>query len=302
MFIITEASTNGTYRVTTSDTYSYSSGGDWTRLNTTSYKFDGYGFYNTTYSDGLKRASQFIEDTENHQIAISNMFPGNSDGYGRVNYYTASGDFYSRIKEATICRLIPTGASSAGNPIYDINLIGKWDYVDSLGGLSLSALGTNEFDISGVETFNYLDLNIGAGLSKDGNGNLISDMTTLANVDLSNLTNTGKIAVAHNAMPSIIVYQFTWGASFAEYTMPYDGYLHVSGESNVVGGAFISVDYKVNSTTYYTVGGRGTSGNADYIAALVPVSKGMVIRIRYENINLGSFCMFIANGSESEVQ
>lgn len=169
LFIITEASINGTYRVTTSDTYSYSSGGDWTNLNTIGSKFDGSGYDNTTYSDGLYRASQFIENTANYSITINNMFPGNGDGYGRVNYYTATGDFYSRIKEATTCRLIPTDVTNAGNPIRPINLIGKWDYTDSLGGLSLSALGTNEFDITGVETYNFLDLNIGTGLAIQNN-------------------------------------------------------------------------------------------------------------------------------------
>lgn len=121
-----------------------------------------------------------------------------------------------------------------------------------------------------------------------------------ADTDLSNLTNMGKIAVAHNAMPSTILQTLTIAASGTDYVMPFDGYLYVSATSYVA-PSYLSIDVKVN-TTYYTLHGANFSAAGAYGPITLPVSKGMTVRVRYDGVTINSFILFAANGSESEVQ
>ena len=87
----------------------------------------------------------------------------------------------SKINTARLVIMNNLG-SSASTPI-SISMIGKYVYDGLLNGaLNISDLGENQFVVGQVIASNYIDLNIGAGLSVDNNGNLVNTNPTAPSV------------------------------------------------------------------------------------------------------------------------
>lgn len=111
-----------------------------------------------------------------------------------------------------------------------------------------------------------------------------------ANQDLSNISNAGKIVAASASMPSQTTISLTLGASGTSYTMPADGWLHVTLALNING--FLSVG------AVYTQSGTANGG---YASVFRPVRKGEKLSIAYEQkASVVRFQFIYAKGSESE--
>ena len=129
---------------------------------------------------------------------------------------------------------------------------------------------------------------------------IATDLNGKADVDLTNLSNTGKIANAHNAMPSGTYKDLTLGASGTSYTADADGYIlfgKKSSASNQTIGLYV-----------YSSGGTELGGTKDiatatdqYLYIFLPVSKGQTFKPWY---NAGGatdmFRLLYCIGSESE--
>lgn len=118
--------------------------------------------------------------------------------------------------------------------------------------------------------------------------------------DLSNLSDTGKIAIAHNAMPSSTYENLIVGASDTAYTAPADGYfmVHVTEYSDGYVNMYISDG--ATEAAKYTITCHGT--NAYYNQGdIAPVKKGDICRLNYNNVmSWLDFRFIYAVGSESE--
>ena len=131
---------------------------------------------------------------------------------------------------------------------------------------------------------------------------IATDLNGKADVDLINLNSTGKIAIAHNAMPSALWSAISMGASHTEYLIPYDGYLSLGMTSNVA-PAYVSVDILVDnqgSPVWWTFVGVNMMTANQYAPLYIPVAKGTSIRIRYEGVTFHNYAIFYLKGSESE--
>jgi len=96
----------------------------------------------------------------------------------------------SKINTARLVIMNNVG-SSASTPI-SVSTIGRYVYNGLLDGtLNVSDLGENQFVVGQVIASNYIDLNIGTGLSVDSNGNLVN--TNPTPVDLTNYYNKGEV-------------------------------------------------------------------------------------------------------------
>ena len=116
-----------------------------------------------------------------------------------------------------------------------------------------------------------------------------------ADVDLSNVTDTGYIKMAGASMPSDKSTVLTLGASGSIYTAPADGWFYLSLHSTVT-----SYSYLDNTTSHILVGGVMIAGYTEQ--RVVPAKKNDSMKISYGSIDSqDQLLMFIyAVGSESE--
>jgi hypothetical protein len=124
-----------------------------------------------------------------------------------------------------------------------------------------------------------------------------------ADVDLSNVTDTGTTKIAYNAMPSSTYDTLTFGASNTQYTMPADGYLYISiSGTGVQGNTYVAL---YNTTTIYGVKSdmyrQSTSVNVTQ-RVMLPVKKGDIIQLTYSMGTTSNivFRFIYANGSAWE--
>ena len=118
---------------------------------------------------------------------------------------------------------------------------------------------------------------------------------TVASTDLNNLSNTGKIAIAHNAMPSGTYEEVTVGATGTQYQAPADGYFAV------VSGAATGEDWVCIFNTTTMLGSYvQTPIGWDYQKIFIPVKKNDYVQLDYGNVTIRNFRFIYAVGSESE--
>ena len=115
-------------------------------------------------------------------------------------------------------------------------------------------------------------------------GNTVQDQTTIdvgqitealndkADLDLSNVNNTGKSTAASWSMPSSTSDSLTLGASGSSYQMPADGYLCI-GKEATAGGQYIYMGGSCAVQVW--------SAGAGYIQTFTPVRKGQTIYVNY---------------------
>lgn len=148
----------------------------------------------------------------------------------------------------------------------------------------------------------------------DGNtGKIYSDRLPVggsgADTSLSNITDAGKIVIAHNA--SIGELYDTLTPVSQTYTAPADGYFYIMGVSTNVDGA-VSFYTQNNNESFQSsprVFRYATTNNVSVVAGYYPCKKGDKVNVLIENIqfsysgysNLG-MKFFYAVGSESEQQ
>ena len=115
-----------------------------------------------------------------------------------------------------------------------------------------------------------------------------------ADVDLSNISDTGKIAIAHNAMPSNTYEDLTFGASGTTYTAPADGYFYLQVEEGT--GAWLN--FNVDSTGLdgtYTITMHNTGGYGYNQATIVPVTKNRNVTITYDPDLITRFQIYLCS-------
>ena len=131
-------------------------------------------------------------------------------------------------------------------------------------------------------------------------GQITEALNGKADTDLSNINNTAKIAIVHNAMPSATYDDLTIGADGAEYTAPADGY-YVYCEAGA-GNSTISFIWLENTTTS-TISTASLVNSQASMGVTLPVRKNDVVKIKYYNLLSwnGHYLKFVyAVGSESE--
>ena len=114
------------------------------------------------------------------------------DGSNLYGAVSISGEAYTRIKEVTTARIMPSAykGDSTSYPLL-IDGIGLWNSENAITASTFTtenALGTNLFDISGATSYNYLDLHIGSGLAIQ-NGTLVNTVDVSNKVTGNGITN-----------------------------------------------------------------------------------------------------------------
>lgn len=125
---------------------------------------------------------------------------------------------------------------------------------------------------------------------------IATDLNGKADVDLTNLSDTGKIANAHNAMPSGTYKSYTLGASGSSYTATADGWITCRLNSVTMLQLY---SYTGNNTFLCAFGNNST---ATYLACTLPVSKGKPFTLSYAGGTPSDIVLrlYYANGSTSE--
>lgn len=126
--------------------------------------------------------------------------------------------------------------------------------------------------------------------------NMDTDISNLANKDLSNITNTAKIAIAHNASPSSTYRGLTLGATGTTYTAISDGWVYISGTQNTISGYVILKNESNNMMTIC----QPPNVNSFEIRAFIPVAKGQTFTVVHSGVNVYVFNFIYNIGSESE--
>ena len=122
-------------------------------------------------------------------------------------------------------------------------------------------------------------------------GQAIIDNKT--DISFSNVNNTANILMAHNAMPSNVYDELTWGANGTQYTAPADGFFragYYSAESKQIG---------LNNTNSRLAINFFSNGSKNI---WIPAKKGDSIALTYDATSYSNtYIIFIyAVGSESE--
>lgn len=125
-------------------------------------------------------------------------------------------------------------------------------------------------------------------------GQITEDLNGKADIDLGNVSATGKSTSAGWAMPSTVSTSLTLGASGTEYTAPANGYVVLAVTSG------LSYFYLVNKTTGLASG--VTQGGTGFTCRLfIPVQKDDKFEVDYQlTPDAYSFTFIYAEGSKTE--
>ena len=191
-------------------------------------------------------------------------------------------------------------------------LVGDWSFYQQNGGVPTYSA---DFDYVVGRVILYTDNNLYKCIQANGVSSTVvapdsvsplgsdywvqvatlADFANYAKTDLSNIDNTAKIAIAHNAMPSNVYDELTLGADGTSYTAPSDGYFQFTKQTNA-SGQYIEL---INVTT--GLGIVCIVGNLQTCQVFLPVQKGDKVRAGYNaGGSLLAFRFIYAVGSESE--
>lgn len=125
--------------------------------------------------------------------------------------------------------------------------------------------------------------------------NVLTDLNGKADTDLSNINNTAKIAIAHNAMPST-KYDTLTAVSGQSYTAPADGYFQAGclGTANGQRIQLSNTSTRIISSTFYSLAGQYN------MRIYIPVKKGDVVNFSCSSSSDLALFFIYAVGSESE--
>lgn len=129
---------------------------------------------------------------------------------------------------------------------------------------------------------------------------IATDLNGKADTDFTNITNTAKVSIAHNAMPSDRYVDLTLGPSDSVYTAPADGWFSIS---KTAGSDWYTIYLQILDTTganvllsQTIVGYRTTE-----LKGSLPAKKGQKCRIWYNASGALQYFRFVyAQGAESE--
>lgn len=130
---------------------------------------------------------------------------------------------------------------------------------------------------------------------------IATDLNGKADTDLTNINNTAKVAIIHNATPSDLYIDLTLGADGAAYYAPADGFVSF-GKWATEGGQTVGV-YSRDSANKEIGGCKCISYTNQRVYVFLPVRKGQQFRAYWDaDGELDWFRFIYAVGSESEAQ
>ena len=141
--------------------------------------------------------------------------------------------------------------SNSGN---DLNDETSWQQI-GLGGSEIEELMTKVADLS-------------------------EEVETLLDIDLSNISETGKEYISPISLPSGTYTELTLGSSGDTYTAPADGWVDFGKAAGVSGACYINMK---NVTKGYYIECRQYGSSSGTPAGILPVSAGDEYMIRYTN-------------------
>ena len=174
--------------------------------------------------------------------------------------------------------------------------------VDANGVITTEGVINQQDNVTTLKYWTGTKAQYNAITTKDSNTlyNITDDTVNLnnvANTDLSNITDTGKITIAHNAMPSNTYDNLTLGASGTTYTAPADGWLTIHFLADN-GNTFFNLYCNNNEYALTLHSGNQVGYNQ---AGTVPMRKGTNVEFSYNGSPTVFYLRFIyAVGSESE--
>ena len=122
---------------------------------------------------------------------------------------------------------------------------------------------------------------------------IATDLNGKADVDLSNVTDTGYIKMARASMPSATTIFLTVGASGSTYTAPANGWVTAIFTTTVTNGWGLVTSNNVGQHCFWPTTGGSTRAH-------IPVRKGSIFRLDYGEVRVDSLAFTYAVGSESE--
>ncbi len=124
----------------------------------------------------------------------------------------------------------------------------------------------------------------------NGSSNKITSLKPKTVFRAADLNDTDFIA--HQAMPSATYLDVTVGSAGTQYTAPADGYYSVHAVSTANNGYIELV-----SDTKLEFGNSASAQNGVVLRTFIPVTKGEIIRLWYNNVTLEQFRFYYANGA-----
>ena len=148
---------------------------------------------------------------------------------------------------------------------------------------------TGTFEIYGSLT----DDNVGNALTVDTEWNFLCDLNEIADIDLSNITTTGKSIIANLAMPSDTYIAVTLLASGNSYTAIKDGYLQLKMTATGLGQYMELINNASNYSDIDSPAGSAVSGTVT-----MPCKSGDTITYNYSTPTPVYFRFYYAEGSK----
>lgn len=197
--------------------------------------------------------------------------PDHTHSYSTVNngYRATGGDLFYYNATGTY----QTGAASETNPIY-----GRSNTVQpqSIKVLYYIVIATS------TKTNIHVDID-----------EIATDLNGKADVDLTNVNNTGYTKMAGASMPSTKTIFLTVGASGTTYTAPANGWVTATFTVTDANGWGLVTANNVRQHCFWPTTGGGTQAH-------IPVNKGSIFRLDYGQVRCDSIAFTYAKGSESE--
>jgi hypothetical protein len=180
-------------------------------------------------------------------------------------------------------------AKSFSVGFYDNSTPTNYQLLDGITGLIPDArLSSNIARTSAIPNISNLANKSLSNLDSTGQGVIDGK----ADVDLTNVNNSGTSRGASWAMPSDTYESLTVGASGTQYTAPSNGWVLVSGRGS---GQLV-----VYTTVSYMTSGVGYNTSSPPATTFIPVKKGDYFKVEYYNMNSIGIRFIYAVGSESE--
>ena len=131
------------------------------------------------------------------------------------------------------------------------------------------------------------------------NHNIITNDTaeTLSNaldIDLSNISETGKNAIASISLPSETYTTLTVGSSGTSYTAPADGWVYFYKVTGSSSATYINI-----GTSYYSVENRSYGSSTAGLSSILPINSGQKFTVSYSATGTSKLIFIYAVGAES---
>ena len=257
---------------------SYSSGADWYRIYQDGWCEQG-SITNATSPAGIRTVTLLKEFADANYTVLTTGSRDVSafDGQGNESYLGGT------LSGAPLVNNTWTTSS------FQTQRLGRVHWM-ACGYIDISDLQVSpiyEYIVLGTVTKTSIQIEI---------DQVMSDLALKADKDLTNINNTGKIAIAHNAMPSDI-YNTLTPANNSNYTAPADGYFIAGCGTSATTIANLAMSINGDANKASRLGGTGGPS----FSIFLPVKKGDVMLLQYSGPVLDVYLRFFyAVGSESE--